>query len=197
MWPFENKKKDKDKVEGSNYLSAQKPTEVIEIEKMANKLIDILHHTSKEIIFLCVGSDRSTGDSLGPIVGTLLKEKNIPFPIYGTLQAPVHALNIKNVIEDIHNTFEDPFIIGIDACLGDERKIGTIFIREGSFFPGKALNKELPSVGDCHITANVNYLDPFYPMQSLSSTRLYTVLKIADIMTKIIIRSVFLIRNSQ
>ena len=115
MWPFENKKKDKEKVEGSNYLSVQKPTEVIEIEKMANKLIDILHYTSKEIIFLCVGSDRSTGDSLGPLVGTLLKEKNIPFPVYGTLQAPVHALNLKKVIEDIHNTFEDPFIIGIDA----------------------------------------------------------------------------------
>lgn len=191
MWPFESTKKNKEKLDGSNYISFQEPTEEIEIEKMANKLKKILDTTSKEIVFLCIGSDRSTGDSLGPLVGTMLIEKNIPFPVYGTLYSPVHALNIKKVLKNIHDTYEAPFIIGIDACLGDERKIGTIFIREGAFIPGKALNKELPGVGDCHMKAIVNYLDPWNPIQTLSNTRLYTVLKLADIMTKIIVRSVF------
>ncbi len=190
MWPFETKKKSKEKVERSSYVAVKETTEEIEIEKMANKLKDVLSKTSNEVIFLCIGSDRSTGDSLGPIVGTMLKEKNIPFPVYGTLQNPVHALNIKKVLKDIQDTHKEPFILGIDACLGDENQIGFIFFKEGSFIPGNALNKVLPSVGDYHMKAIVNYLNPMSPMQSLNNTRLYTVMKLAEIMAKIIIRGV-------
>jgi putative sporulation protein YyaC len=182
---------DNEKIERSDTVIAQEATEETGIERMANKLNKIINNTSKEILFLCIGTDRSTGDSLGPLVGTILKDKNIHFPIYGTLQAPVHALNIKTVLKEIHDTYEDPFIIGIDACLGDEKKIGTIFIVEGAFIPGKALKKDLPSVGDCHLKAIVNYLDPLSPVQSLNSTRLSTVIKIADIMSKIIIRAIY------
>jgi putative sporulation protein YyaC len=191
LWPFKEYRRVSKKIERSNTIFSQAATEEAEIEKMANRLNQIICNISKDILFLCIGSDRSTGDSLGPMVGTILQEKNIPFPIYGTLQAPVHAMNIKKVLKEIYEVHDDPFIIGIDACLGDDRKIGTIFIQEGAFIPGKALKKDLPSVGDCHLKAIVNYLDPLSPMQSLSSTRLYTVLKIADIMTKIIIRALY------
>jgi putative sporulation protein YyaC len=190
MWPFETKKKSKEKVYRSNYVAVKETTEEIEIEKMANKFKEALSKTSNEVIFLCIGSDRSTGDSLGPLVGTMLKEKNIPFPVYGTLQNPVHALNIKKVLKDIQDTHKEPFILGIDACLGEENQIGFIFLKEGSFIPGNALNKVLPSVGDYHMKAIVNYLDPISPMQSLNNTRLYTVMKLAEIMTKIIIQGV-------
>lgn len=191
LWPFKKNKEEKGKVERSNTIFTQETSEEEEIAKMAKKLSEILTNTSKQILFLCIGSDRSTGDSLGPMVGTILKDKNIPFPVFGTLQAPVHALNIKKVLKEIHNSYTNPFIIGIDACLGDDRKIGTIFIVEGAFIPGKALKKDLPSVGDCHLKAIVNYLDPISPVQSLNNTRLYTVIKIADIMSKIIIRALY------
>lgn len=197
MWPFKENKKENAKVERSNTILAQETNENEEIEKMAKRLKEIINNTSRKILFLCIGSDRSTGDSLGPLVGTLLNEKNIPFPIYGTLKVPVHALNINKILKDIHDTYEDPFIIGIDACLGDESKIGTIFIKEGAFIPGKALKKDLPSVGDCHLKAIVNYHDPLSPMQSLNSTRLYTVIKIADILSKIIIRALYNSGNSE
>jgi putative sporulation protein YyaC len=191
LWPFKKNKKEKRRVERSNKIFTHEKSEEEEIAKMAKTLNEIINNTSKEIVFLCIGSDRSTGDSLGPLVGTILKDKNIPSPIYGTLQAPVHALNIKKVLKEIQDTYEDPFIIGIDACLGDDSKIGTIFIVKGAFIPGKALKKDLPSVGDCHLKAIVNYLDPLSPVQSLNSTRLYTVIKIADIMSKIITRAIF------
>ena len=186
MWPFENKKKEKEKAERSNDICLQEPKTEFEKEIMINKLKDVLNQTSKEIIFLCIGSDRSTGDSLGPMVGTMLKDKFFPYPVYGTLHTPVHALNITRVLKDIQDSFEDPFIFGIDACLGDERNIGFIYLSEGSFIPGKALNKRLPSVGDYHMKAIVNYLDPISPVQSLNNTRMYTVLKMAEIMTGII-----------
>lgn len=190
MWSFFRNKKSKDEIASSKIMSVQKNSKESEIERISNKLKEVLSQTPKEIIFLCVGSDRSTGDSLGPLVGTMLKGKNIPFPVYGTLEKPVHALNIKKVLKEIHKKYGEAFVFGIDASLGDEGQIGYIFIREGPFSPGNAVNKVLPSVGNYHMKAIVNYLDPFSPIQSLNSTRLYTVTILAEIITEIITRAV-------
>ena len=58
----------------------------------------ILHCPKKwtEIVFLCIGSDRVTGDCLGPYIGHLLHphETGHIF-VYGTLSCPVHALNLE------------------------------------------------------------------------------------------------------
>ncbi|MGG1401671.1 spore protease YyaC [Bacillus salipaludis] len=188
MWPF--KKKFLEKCERPDLLSVQETTEEREIEKMAKKLKLVLDSTKDEIIFLCIGSDRSTGDSFGPMVGTMLKDRKIPFPVYGTLEEPVHALNFKKILKNIKQTHNELFIVAIDAALGEESQIGLIVLKEGAIFPGKALNKELPSVGDYHLKAIVNYLDPYKPMESLNTTRLNTVMKLADIVTRIISRAI-------
>lgn len=192
MWSFASKKKKVEKIERPYRISLNESTEDTKIEKLANKLTEVLSNTQKEVIFLCVGSDRSTGDSFGPMVGSMLKEKDIPFPVYGTLEEPVHALNLKKTLKEIAHQHKGAFIVGIDACLGDESQIGLIILNEGSFIPGNALNKDLPNVGDFHMKAIVNYLDQISPVQSLSSTRLFTVMKLAEIMTKIITQSIFI-----
>ncbi|MEY2193348.1 spore protease YyaC [Neobacillus sp. BF23-41] len=190
MWPFDGKKKTTEKAERSCYVSVKETTEGTELIDIVNKLKEVLSSTSREVIILCVGSDRSTGDSLGPIVGTMLTEADIPFPVYGTLEKPVHALNIKKILNDIYQKHNQPFILGIDACLGDERQIGFIFLKKGSLVPGMAVNKSLPSVGEYHMKAVVNYLDSLAPAQSLNNTRLFTVVKLAEVMAKIITQAV-------
>ncbi|MFP5112087.1 spore protease YyaC [Bacillaceae bacterium C204] len=190
MWPFDGKKKTIEKAGRSCYFSVKETSEGHEFNEFVNKLTEVLTNTSREVIFLCVGSDRSTGDSLGPIVGTMLKETDILLPVYGTLEKPVHALNINKILKEINQTHNDPFILGIDACLGDEKQIGFIFLKEGSLIPGMAVNKKLPHVGEYHMKAVVNYLDPLSPAQSLNNTRLYTVMMIAEAMTKIITQAV-------
>src|SRR5699024_6320300 len=42
---------------------------------MSNTLINYLPPSLAPIIVLCIGTDRSTGDSLGPLTGTLLSNK--------------------------------------------------------------------------------------------------------------------------
>jgi len=43
-------------------------------------------------VILCVGSDRLTGDALGPLVGSFLtKDYNVPTYVYGTLAVTVRA----------------------------------------------------------------------------------------------------------
>ena len=46
----------------------------------------------RELVFLCIGSDRITGDSLGPLIGYQLSPYcSRIFHVYGTLDDPVHA----------------------------------------------------------------------------------------------------------
>jgi hypothetical protein len=51
------------------------------------------------------------------------------------------------------------------------------------------MNKSLPELGDYHLKAVVNYLDPLLPKESLNETRLDTVMNLAKITTRIIVKS--------
>lgn len=164
-------------------VDSNAPTAHIEIrDYLLTKLNPILKE-NRPLIFLCVGTDRSTGDSLGPIIGYKLKylsRKNLYF--YGTLENPVHSKNLASTLEKIYDNFNNPFIIGIDACLGNVQNIGKIYIDDTPLMPGTAVNKNLPSVGDMSITGIVNISGSFEYLV-LQNTRLHTVMKLADIIS--------------
>lgn len=138
----------------------------------------------RPIIFFCIGTDRSTGDSLGPLVGYKLKyfSKN-NFHIYGTLENPIHAKNIVNILDEIKSKFQNPYIVAIDSCLGSINNIGKVFIDKKPLLPGLALNKGLPAVGDMSITGIVNVSGNF-EFLVLQNTRLNTVMNLADSISK-------------
>ncbi|NMD72489.1 spore protease YyaC [Bacillus sp. DNRA2] len=155
--------------------------EIAAPEKLAIELTTKMSglNANRPIVFVCIGTDRSTGDSLGPLVGTLLEEKMIsPFFVYGTLENPIHAVNLKEQLNDIHDKHVNPFIIGIDACLGRLKSVGVIQIAEGPVKPGAGVNKDLPEVGNLHITGIVN-VSGFMEFFVLQNTRLNLVLKMA------------------
>ncbi|MFX3622554.1 MAG: spore protease YyaC [Ectobacillus sp.] len=132
-------------------------------------------------VILCIGTDRSTGDSLGPLVGSKLIEKGIKnFHLYGTLDNPVHALNLEETLSEIQIKYHQPFIIAIDACLGKSQNIGAISIGKGPSKPGAAMNKNLPEVGDMYIHGIVN-VHGFMEFFVLQNTRLNLVMKMADV----------------
>lgn len=144
---------------------------------------DLLAHiprvTNRPIVFICIGTDRSTGDSLGPLVGTLLEEKNLTsFHVYGTLDEPIHAVNLAEKLKEIQSKHVEPYIIGIDACLGRMKNVGVIQIGTGPVKPGAGVNKDLPAVGDIHITGIVN-VSGFMEFFVLQNTRLNLVMKMA------------------
>lgn len=149
-------------------------------ERVATELQSRIQLTPKQqIVFVCIGTDRSTGDSLGPLVGTLLEEKPIfPFYVYGTLDDPIHAVNLTEKMSEIKERHSNPFIIGIDACLGRLKSVGSIQVADGPVKPGAGVNKNLPEVGDIHITGIVN-VSGFMEFFVLQNTRLNLVLKMA------------------
>lgn len=152
-------------------------------EYLYNNLKPILDD-NRTIIFLCIGSDRSTGDSLGPLVGHNIKDfKNKNIYIYGSLYYPIHSQNLEHILEKIHESFNNPYIVAIDASLGSFQNVGKVFIENKPLFPGLALNKDLPSVGDLSITGVVNVSGKFEFMV-LQNTRLYTVVTLAESIAK-------------
>ena len=55
----------------------------------------------KGVLLFCIGTDRSTGDSLGPLIGHKLKRaglKDRRITVVGTLDSPVHAMNLEQAI---------------------------------------------------------------------------------------------------
>ncbi len=138
-----------------------------------------------DVVILGIGTDKCIGDCLGPLVGTILQNKNIGFPVYGTLRRPLHALNLKERVSYIKAKHPDSFIIAIDACLGEDDDIGTIQTRNGPIDPGKGVGKNLPSVGDLSIIGIVEKLNN--NGASLHNIRLSFVLEMAEIITEGII----------
>lgn len=137
--------------------------------------------TERPKILLCIGTDRSTGDCLGPLVGSKIESGQQDFFItYGTLDKPVHASNLKEVLNEINLLYKDPFIIAVDACLGRIENVGCINLGDGSLQPGASFNKDLPPVGNIYITGVVN-VGGFMEYFVLQNTRLNLVMRIADV----------------
>lgn len=139
------------------------------------KLAKDLHkHLKGDVVFLCVGTDRSTGDSFAPLIGTMLKEKGYD-NVIGTIDDPVHATNLDERIKEIP---EGKTILAIDACLGRLKSVGKLVLNSGSLRPGAGIGKELTPVGDYHIQGVVN-ISGFMEFVVLQSTRLSLVMKLA------------------
>lgn len=139
---------------------------------------------NREPVFICIGTDRSTGDALGPLVGSKLQK--LGYKVYGTIDSPIHAENLKEFIEHL-NVPDDTVIVAIDASLTyKENRIGMIEIEDNSIKPGAGVGKELPEIGKISITGIVNlggYMEYFI----LQSTRLSFVMKLAKRITQMIL----------
>jgi len=155
--------------------------------KLARELIariNLADLRGREIVILCIGTDRSTGDALGPLVGSrLVKTRQHLFTVYGSLEQPVHASNLREKLAEIQRCHRDPFIVAVDACLGHLDSVGCVSVGEGSLLPGAGVHKPLPPVGEVHITAIVN-VGGFLEYLVLQNTRLNLVMQLADLIAE-------------
>ncbi len=162
--------------------------DILAYNKMYHYMLHLLEQQdelhNRKIIILCIGSDRYIGDALGPLVGSYLEE-NTECTVYGSLDKPVHAGNLVEVIQSIKEQYCQPIIIAVDACLGKHDEIGNIEIWEGGLEAGIAVGNKLPYIGTISIIGVVNasgymgYLD-------LQSTPLSIVVKLSKCIGKVV-----------
>lgn len=158
-------------------------------EKFGSQLCSLTRQIQREqqkseILFLCIGSDRSTGDSLGPLVGHLLsKNKNFTWEIMGTLKSPVHATNFTQALERIKKEYDGYLIIAVDASIGKKEHISKITLSKGSISPGLGVHKKLERIGDIAITGIVGSGSCIEPLL-LQNTRLSMIMELADCISR-------------
>ncbi len=159
-------------------------TEVIACQYLLNLWKKQNGFARRPLIFLCIGSDRYTGDALGPLIGSFLEE-NTTSVVYGTLEHPVHAGNLEDILTGIAQSFSWPFIIAVDACLGQKSEIGNIEIWAGNIEAGIAVGNILPKAGDIAIIGVVNSGSPSGYLD-LQSTPLSLVMKLVKVLGNIL-----------
>lgn len=166
------------------YFNPGKSQSLYDFTTALQKLLEKHDYTSREIVLVCIGSDRATGDCLGPIVGHKLRlhEQRFNkkgFHLYGTLEKPIHAKNLEATVNFIQLYHPGALIIAIDASLGISDHVGYITLGEGPLNPGVGVDKNLPAVGDIFITGIVN-LSGFGGQMLLQTTHLNLVMQLAD-----------------
>ncbi|SFA70684.1 putative sporulation protein YyaC [Cohnella sp. OV330] len=131
-------------------------------------------HRGEPIVFLCIGTDRSTGDCLGPLVGTMLEERGVG-GVIGTLREPCDADRLGREASGLP---ADAVVIAIDACLGRPENVGKFLLAEGPLQPARSVGAAFPPVGDYSIAAVVGEFGP-KPYMTLQTTSLYAVMEMA------------------
>ncbi|OKP96614.1 spore protease YyaC [Paenibacillus sp. P46E] len=131
-------------------------------------------HPLEQITFLCIGTDRSTGDALGPLTGSRLMEHGFPH-VSGTLPSPCDADNLEARIAEIP---VGQVIIAIDACLGPPASLGYFLTAAEPLRPAQSVGLMLPAVGHYSLAAIVDVNGP-RPYRTLQSTPLNRVMGMA------------------
>ena len=178
-------------MDGKGYFRSDDKFAAFKVARAVSELMaaDGLRHRKdpglrRPIVVMCIGTDRSTGDSLGPLVGDMLSRWKLPgVHVLGTLDEPVHAKNLEEVMTRIACQLPCAYMVAIDASLGILEHVGSISVGRGPIRPGAGLKKTLPPVGDMHITGIVN-TGGFMDFLVLQSTRLSLVMRMADIIAR-------------
>lgn len=141
-----------------------------------------------EITFLCVGTDRITGDCFGPLVGSklieLLKQYNYSnINIYGSLEQNLSYENISSILKRINNK---SIVIVVDAALSRKENIGKIFVSNSKMTLGKSLEKNKIRIGDISIKSVVakDYKIANYNFKALQNISLNVVNTLANIVSE-------------
>lgn len=135
----------------------------------------------RPVVFACIGTDRSTGDALGPLVGErLLRLGCEAGSVIGSLERPLHALNLSERLSPRLDARPSPLVVAVDAALGPLSSVGSVTLRGGGIRPGNGVGKDLPEVGELSLTAAVNVQAGQLDAQVLQSTRLWLVKGLAE-----------------
>ncbi|TVX86746.1 spore protease YyaC [Paenibacillus agilis] len=135
----------------------------------------VSRYEADRLVFVCIGTDRSTGDAIGPLVGTKLQELGYT-QVIGTLADPCDASSLERYLASID---DEKIVVAIDACLGHPSSVGHFLVNNQSLQPAESVGTSLPAVGHYSIAAVVNQYGP-KPYITLQTTSLFQVMRMVD-----------------
>jgi len=99
-------------------------------------------------VIVCVGTDKISGDSLGPMVGSILRSRHVPCPVFGVEGCTVNGVNLDRYRDFLARYYPGVPVVAVDAALGDASEVGQIRYRLGGVFAGGALGRRCAGLGN-------------------------------------------------
>lgn len=107
-------------------------------------------------VILCIGSDKIAGDSVGPIVGDILKNRlNARCFVYGATGKSVNGRNVQDFLKLIKCAHPESPVIAVDACLSKEAEKPFVAVVSGGVNPKRAITGIENRAGDVGVLGAV------------------------------------------
>lgn len=152
----------------------------------------------KNILFVCIGNGKIIGDSLGPLIGTVLEknkrliQNNVKIDVIGTFENPILYYNVEEFIKNIDSQDYSEIVI-IDSALGSKENIGKVMITPAEILIGVGVNRGRMVKGDIILkgVVGINYNNISRNLIELESIEAKQVENIAGKMLDIIYSIIF------
>lgn len=152
----------------------------------------------ENILFVCIGNGKIIGDSLGPLIGTVLEknkrliQNNVKIDVIGTFENPILYYNVEEFIKKIDSQDYSEIVI-IDSALGSKENIGKVMITPAEILIGVGVNRGRMVKGDIILkgVVGINYNNISRNLIELESVEANQVEKIASKMLDIIYSIIF------
>lgn len=152
----------------------------------------------KNILFVCIGNGKIIGDSLGPLIGTVLEknkrliQNNVKIDVIGTFENPILYYNVEEFIKNIDSQDYSEIVI-IDSALGSKENIGKVMITPAEILIGVGVNRGRMVKGDIILkgVVGINYNNISRNLIELESVEAKQIEKIASKMLDIIYSIIF------
>ena len=117
--------------------------------------MSVIQSSGPSTVFVCIGTPRIVGDSVGPRVGSKLIEAGVNAYVYGTLDRPITALNLHRYRKMLAMYHRGDVIVTIDATMGMLSDIGSVKLSDGGLRPAGAFRRRSAKLGDVGVMAIV------------------------------------------
>ena len=152
----------------------------------------------ENILFVCIGNGKIIGDSLGPLIGTVLEknkrliQNNVKIDVIGTFENPILYYNVEEFIKNIDSKDYSEIVI-IDSALGSKENIGKVMITPAEILIGVGVNRGRMVKGDIILkgVVGINYNNISRNLIELESVEAKQVENIAGKMLDIIYSIIF------
>lgn len=152
----------------------------------------------ENILFVCIGNGKIIGDSLGPLIGTVLEknkrliQNNVKIDVIGTFENPILYYNVEEFIKKIDSQDYSEIVI-IDSALGSKENIGKVMITPAEILIGVGVNRGRMVKGDIILkgVVGINYNNISRNLIELESVEAKQVENIAGKMLDIIYSIIF------
>ena len=111
-----------------------------------------------ETLFVCIGNDKIIWDSIGPLVGTYLKERIGEKKVLGDIS---HNICDRKDLIYYYPRMKNKFIVAIDSAISNEglNENGEIFVGNDPIILGLGMNKNKGIIGDISIKAGISNIN--------------------------------------